>query len=92
MPIADPHLFDLEDLVGVERSLAHLLTNTEQFVGGLPANHVLLYGERGTGKSSAVRGLLARYGGRGLRMIEVHKADLIHLPRVLEALREEAAS
>jgi len=87
VPIADPQLFDLEDLVGVERSLAHLLANTEQFVAGLPANHVLLYGERGTGKSSAVRGLLARYGGRGLRMIEVHKADLVHLPRVLEALR-----
>jgi len=87
VPIADPHLFDLEDLVGVERALDHLLTNTRKFVSGLPANHVLLYGERGTGKSSAVRGLLKRFGPRGLRMIEVHKADLIHLPRVLEALR-----
>ena len=56
-------------------------------MGGLPSNHVLLHGERGTGKSSAVRGLLARHGGRGLRMVEVHKADLLDLPRVLEALR-----
>ncbi len=87
VPIEDPHLFDLDDLVGVERSLAELVTNTEQFVGGLPANHVLLHGERGTGKSSAVRGLLARFGGRGLRMVEVHKADLLDLPRVLESLR-----
>ena len=87
LPIEDPHLFDLEDLVGVERSLEALLANTEQFVGGLPANHVLLHGERGTGKSSAVKGLLARFGGRGLRMVEVRKADLLHLERVLESLR-----
>ncbi len=87
VPIEDPQLFDLDDLVGVERPLQELDTNTEQFVGGLPSNHVLLHGERGTGKSSAVRGLLARYGGRRLRMVEVHKADLLDLPRVLEALR-----
>jgi predicted AAA+ superfamily ATPase len=87
VPIADPQLFDLDDLIGVERSLAKLLSNTEQFLRGLPANHVLLFGERGTGKSSAVRGLLARFGSRGLRVVEVRKQDLLHLPRVLEALR-----
>ena len=87
VPIPDPQLFDLDDLIGVERSVARLLANTEQFVRGLPANHVLLFGERGTGKSSAVRGLLARFGSRGLRVVEVHKEDLLHLPRVLEALR-----
>jgi hypothetical protein len=86
-PIADPQLFDLDDLLGVERSLERMLANTEQFVRGLPANHVLLFGERGTGKSSAVRGLLSRFGSRGLRMVEVHKDDLLELPRVLEALR-----
>jgi hypothetical protein len=86
-PIEDPQLFDLGDLLGVERSVAELVANTEQFAGGLPSNHVLLHGERGTGKSSAVRGVLARFGGRGLRMVEVHKADLLHLPRVLESLR-----
>jgi predicted AAA+ superfamily ATPase len=56
-------------------------------VRGLPANHVLLFGERGTGKSSAVRGLVARFGSRGLRVVKVRKQDLLHLPRVLEALR-----
>jgi len=87
LPIAEPLLFDLDDLVGVERPLARLLRNTEQFVRGLPAQHVLLFGERGTGKSSAVRGLLPRFAGKGLRLVEVHKADLIDLPRVLAALR-----
>jgi len=87
VPVADPTLFDLDDLVGVERAVERLRTNTEQFVRGLPANHVLLYGERGTGKSSAVKGLVARFGSRGLRLVEVHKADLLHLPDVLDALR-----
>ena len=86
-PIEAPHLFDLGELVGVERPLERLVANTEQFVLGLPSNHVLLHGERGTGKSSAVKGLLARFGGRGLRMLEVGKLDLLHLPRVLRALR-----
>jgi len=87
VPIETPALFDLDDLVGVERPVGRLLANVEQFVLGLPANHVLLFGERGTGKSSAVRGLLPRFGGRGLRVVEVHKDDLLDLPRVLAALR-----
>jgi predicted AAA+ superfamily ATPase len=87
VPIEAPALFDLDDLVGVERAVARLVANVEQFVSGLPANHVLLFGERGTGKSSAVRGLLPRFGGRGLRIVEVHKEDLVDLPSVLAALR-----
>jgi uncharacterized protein len=85
-PIAEPQGFDLDDLVGVGRPLDGLVRNTEQFLLGLPAHHVLLYGERGTGKSSAVRGLLTRYGDRGLRLVEVHRDDLILLPEILEAL------
>ena len=87
VPILDPAMQELDDLLGVERSLAKLVRNTEQFVAGLPSNHVLLYGERGTGKSSAVRGLLGRFAARGLRIVEVHKSDLLHLPDVLAALR-----
>jgi predicted AAA+ superfamily ATPase len=85
--IDDPHLFDLEDLVGVDDAVTRLVGNTAQFVRGLPSNHVLLFGERGTGKSSAVRGLLPRFAAEGLRMVEVHKADLMQLPLVLESLR-----
>jgi predicted AAA+ superfamily ATPase len=48
---------------------------------------VLLFGERGTGKSSAVRGLLARFASQGLRIVEVHKNDLLELPDVLAVLR-----
>jgi predicted AAA+ superfamily ATPase len=88
IPIDEPHPFELADLIGVEDSVASLVANIEQFVCGHPSNHVLLYGERGTGKSSAVRGLLTRFGARGLRMVEVHKSDLLHLPAVLEGLSD----
>ena len=87
VPIELPLSFDLDDLIGVERAVDRLVKNTEQFLHGLPANHVLLYGERGTGKSSAVRGLLDRFGDDGLRLVEVRKEDLLRLPTVLAALR-----
>ncbi len=90
VPIPDPEPFALDDLLGVERAKQRLVRNTEQFLAGHPFNHVLLYGERGTGKSSAVRGLLTRYGERGLRVVEVRKADLAHLPDVLTLLRPHA--
>lgn len=85
--VPDPEAFALEDLLGVERAVARLVRNTEQFLAGHPFNHVLLYGERGTGKSSAVRGLLTRFGESGLRVVEVRKGDLAHLPDVLALLR-----
>ncbi len=85
-PIERPQLFDLEDLVGIDSALDRLIANTEQFLAGLPFNHVLLHGERGTGKSSAVRGLLERYADGGLRIVELHRADLLDLPDVLELL------
>jgi hypothetical protein len=87
--IEDPSTFPLDELIGVERSVSRLVTNVEQFVQGLPANNVLLYGERGTGKSSAVKGVLERFGERGLRLVEVQREDLVHLPRILKALRAD---
>jgi predicted AAA+ superfamily ATPase len=84
----EPHVVDLEDLVGVEEAVAELVRNTDQFVRGLPAQHVLLYGERGTGKSSAIKGLLAHFAAKGLRLVEVRKGDLIDLPDLIQALRD----
>jgi len=85
--IEEMQAIDLDDLLGVERSVAELVRNTEQFVRGLPANHMLLFGERGTGKSSSVKGLLSRYAARGLRLVEVRKNELTQLPDVVAALR-----
>jgi hypothetical protein len=86
-PIESVSDFDLEDLIGVDRAVEALDRNTRQLLAGLPYNDVLLHGERGTGKSSAVRGLLSRHAARGLRIIEVDRNDLAHLPDLLAALR-----
>ena len=84
--------FDLQDLIGIDRAVESLDRNTRQLLAGLPFNDVLLHGERGTGKSSAVRGLLSRYSSAGLRVVEVDRNDLAELPRLLGTLREGTAT
>ncbi|WP_373388451.1 ATP-binding protein [Pseudomonas alcaligenes] len=76
----------LDDLVGVDAQREQLARNTRQFVAGLPANHALLWGARGTGKSSLVRALLAEHARGGLRLIEIERDHLADLPRVVDAL------
>jgi len=78
--------FDLEDLVGIAPAIEVLDRNARQLLAGLPFNDVLLFGSRGTGKSSAVRGLLTRHAQAGLRLIEVDRNDLAALPELLAAL------
>lgn len=79
----------LDDLHGIEEQKRIVEENTRQFVAGYPANNVLLWGTRGTGKSSLVRALLGAYGPRGLRIIQVDKDDLVHLPTIVDAVRRE---
>lgn len=76
----------LADLIGVDTQREQLARNTRQFVRGLPANHALLWGARGTGKSSLVRALLAEHAASGLRLIEIERDHLADLPRVVESL------
>jgi len=76
----------LSDLIGVDGQREQLARNTRQFVAGLPANHALLWGARGTGKSSLVRALLAEHAQAGLRLIEIERDHLADLPRVVEQL------
>ncbi len=86
--IAHPDLVQLSDLVGYESQRQSLYKNTEAFLSGYPALHVLLYGSRGTGKSSMVKSLMYAYRDRGLRLIEVAKEDLRDLPLIAQILRE----
>jgi len=81
-------LIRLDDLLGIERQLDTLARNTRQFLHGAPANHVLLWGERGCGKSSAVKAVLHAYHRDGLRLIQVHRHDLLDLPEIIERLWE----
>ncbi len=82
-----PHTFPLSRLKAVDRQMAQLVRNTEQFIGGRSANNVLLSGARGTGKSSLVKALLHEYHTHGLRLIEVDKSDLLSLPYLLQLLQ-----
>lgn len=86
-PIAHVQPQPLADLLGIERQKAALVQNTRQFVAGRPANHVLLTGARGTGKSSLVKALLTEFAGQGLRLVEVPAHDLAELPEIVAPLR-----
>jgi hypothetical protein len=89
-PVAQPHRLHLEDLHGIERQKAALLANTQQFVSGLPANHALLTGARGTGKSSLVKAMLHRFAGEALRLVAVPPHDLVALPDIVAPLRHRS--
>ncbi len=78
----------LDDLKEIDSQKEKIQRNTAQFVGGLPANNVLLTGARGTGKSSLIRACLHTYASQGLRLIEVDKADLIDLPDIVELVAQ----
>ena len=91
-PVQRVQGFELDDLLGVDRAVEALDRNTRQLLEGLPYNDVLLFGERGTGKSSAVRGLLTRHAERGLRIVEVDRRDLAELPDLLVVLGEASAA
>jgi uncharacterized protein len=84
--VRHPHAIRLDDLVAIDAQKEAIDANTRQFVAGLPANNVLLTGSRGTGKSSLVKAMLAQYAGKGLRLIEVDKADLVDLPDIAEQI------
>ncbi len=79
----------LDDLLGVDEQKKIMVDNTRQFLQGLPANNALLWGSRGTGKSSIVKALLNRYGSQGLRIIQVEKEDLIYIPEIFAAIEDQ---
>lgn len=87
-PIVEIDSVPLDSLLGVERQKQEVCTNTEQFLAGEPANNVLLWGARGTGKSSLIKALLPAYAAKGLRLIEVYKTDLHDLPEIVDGIRD----
>ena len=87
-PVATISDIALTDLQCIDRQKYDIDRNTRQFLQNLPANHVLLWGPRGTGKSSLIKALLNEYKGKGLRLIEVEKQDLLDLPVIVEQLSD----
>ena len=85
--VPHPHQIKLEAICNVDAQKAEVVRNTAQFVGGFPANNVLLTGARGTGKSTLVKALLSEFAKDGLRIVEVDKQDLVALPEIISLLR-----
>ena len=85
--VQHPHQIKLEAICNVDAQKAEVVRNTAQFVGGFPANNVLLTGARGTGKSTLVKALLSEFSENGLRIVEVDKQDLVALPEIVSLLR-----
>ncbi|MBR5773479.1 MAG: ATP-binding protein [Clostridia bacterium] len=82
VPVESPDTITFADLKGYKTQRKALIDNTVAFLNGRPCNNVLLYGDRGTGKSSSVHALLNEYSGDGLRMIELSKADVADFHRI----------
>ncbi|MCW6035431.1 ATP-binding protein [Spirulina subsalsa FACHB-351] len=85
--IPNPDPVQISEIMGYEGQKRALIRNTEFLLASHPALHVLLYGSRGTGKSSLVKGLLNQFGECGLRLVEVEKSHLNALPEIVECLR-----
>ncbi|WP_231880936.1 ATP-binding protein [Halothiobacillus diazotrophicus] len=84
--IPNPALSEPEDLLHRNRQLDLIDRNTRLFRDGKPANHALLWGARGTGKSAMVRAMLKRYGGPDLGMIEIAHSSLSELADLMQIL------
>ena len=83
---------DLDLLIGIDRVRDILLDNTRRFARGLPANNALLWGARGSGKSSLIKAVHASIAGKAkpsLALVEIHREDISSLPYLLKQLRGE---
>lgn len=89
-PVRHIGAITLADLKEINDQKDKICRNIEQFVGGNPANNMLLTGSRGTGKSSLVKACLNAYAARGLRLIEVDKADLVDLSDIVDLVSDRA--
>lgn len=89
-PVDDVGALDLRLLKGVDRQASTLLENTRRFARGLPANNALLWGARGTGKSSLVKAVHAKVNEEqpgALVLIEIHRDDIATISELLTMLR-----
>ncbi len=88
-PVKHPHIPSFDTLFCIEEQKRVLRSNTERLVKGIPAHDALLWGDRGTGKSSLVKSMLGLFAQEGLRLVQVYKMDISHLSDLYELLRNQ---
>ena len=86
VPVKHPDPQQLEQLPGYEQERQKVIANTQALLDGKPANNVLLYGDAGTGKSSAIKAIANNFAEQGLRLVEVKKNQLYQIPDLMDAL------
>ncbi len=89
-PIRRPVRINAGDLIGIDSIKKEVIRNTKTFIDGGKANNVLLWGERGTGKSSLLKSLLAAFDNTPLRMIQVYKHDILTIQEIYELIEKSA--
>ncbi len=87
-PIEEIDTISLNELIGIEYQKLQLVENTENFILGKPANNALLWGARGTGKSSLIKAVLNNFKKQNLRIIEINKEDLSNLLDIVDGIRD----
>ncbi|MEE3403515.1 MAG: ATP-binding protein [Acutalibacteraceae bacterium] len=87
-PVPYPDSIDLSSLKSYQVQRQAVTDNTVAFLQGVSSNNCLLYGDRGTGKSSTVKALLNAYAKDGLRMVEMPKDRLGDFPLLIEKIAE----
>jgi predicted AAA+ superfamily ATPase len=88
--VSKPDTVNMDDLIGYEEQRQRVVENTRRLLAGARANNLLLHGERGTGKSSAIKALIPRFGSEGLRLIELDRTDLHRLPALFDAVGRQS--
>lgn len=78
----------IEKLIGIDKQRALLISNTERFIEGKRVNNVLLWGERGTGKTTLIKGLINYFKNSPLRLIQVYKSEIITIPVLYDIIFE----
>lgn len=87
-PIKRPVHIDLDDLIGIDEIKKKVVENTMKFVNGQKTNNVLLWGERGTGKSSLIKSLSKAFFEKHLRIIQVYKHDILTIQAIYDLVAE----
>ena len=87
-PVSSIDSISLNTLIGIDQQKDELIRNTKRFISNKPANNALLWGSRGTGKSSLIKAIFNEYKTDGLRLIEVFKNDLHNLPEIVDEIRD----